>query len=289
MGEVRREPTPTPTGHFGVAVDYLDAHYEAARPEYEAMARSVGLRPGWRVLDAGAGSGSYLPLLAELVGPGGHLAALDHAPENVAAIRRHAARGDIALPVDAYVGSVTALPFPDGSFDAVWCANVLQYVDDAGAERALAEFRRVVRPGGLVAVKEQDGTAFLFGGTADPAPVWRLVEAARPLEAQFAHVLRAPALRRWLERLGLVAVWQRATLIERWAPLRSAERQFLLEVLPYFASVARRAGLPAADVAFWEGLADPAAPGSPLSQPDFYYREGHVVAVGRVPQRAGAR
>ena len=288
MGEMRRDPTRTTPGHFGVAVDYLDAHYEAARPEYEAMARSVGLQPGWRVLDAGAGSGSYLPLLAELVGPGGHLAALDLAPENVAAIRERAARGGIALPVDAHVGGVTALPFPDGSFDAVWCANVLQYLDDAGAEQALAEFRRVVRPGGLVAVKEQDGTAFLFR-TADPVPVWRLVEAARPLEAQFAGVLRAPALRRWLERLRLVDVWQRATLIERWAPLRPAERQFLLEVLPYFAAVARRAGLPAADVAFWEGLADPAAPGSPLSQPDFYYREGHVVAVGRVPQRAGAR
>ena len=62
----------------------LDVHFEACRPEYEVMLRSVGLQPGWRVLDAGCGSGSYRPLIAEAVGPTGAIAALDLAPENVA-------------------------------------------------------------------------------------------------------------------------------------------------------------------------------------------------------------
>ena len=56
---------------------YLDAHFEACRPAYEAMLRSVGLEPGWRVLDAACGSGGFLPLIAEQIGPNGSIAAFD--------------------------------------------------------------------------------------------------------------------------------------------------------------------------------------------------------------------
>jgi arsenite methyltransferase len=49
------------------------------------MIRSVGIKPGWRVLDAGCGGGSFLPLLAELVGKDGNVSALDPAPENIEA------------------------------------------------------------------------------------------------------------------------------------------------------------------------------------------------------------
>ena len=59
------------TGQVGTGAGYLSAHYEACRPEYEAMLRSVGMQPGWHVLDAGCGGGDFLPLLVELVGPGG--------------------------------------------------------------------------------------------------------------------------------------------------------------------------------------------------------------------------
>lgn len=63
--------TSTSTGHALSAAAWLDAHYLAAQPEYEAMLRSAGFQRGWRVLDAGCGGGSYLPLLAEMVGPHG--------------------------------------------------------------------------------------------------------------------------------------------------------------------------------------------------------------------------
>jgi hypothetical protein len=46
------------------SVEWIDGHYAVCRPEYEPMLRSVGLQRGWRVLDAGSGSGSFLPLLA---------------------------------------------------------------------------------------------------------------------------------------------------------------------------------------------------------------------------------
>jgi SAM-dependent methyltransferase len=46
-----------------------------------------------------------------------------------------------------------ALPFPDGVFDAVYSAHMIYHIDDEGAqEKAIAEMRRVVRPGGIVVI-----------------------------------------------------------------------------------------------------------------------------------------
>ena len=80
MSEHLRRTNAAATGQVGTEAGFLDAHFEACRPEYEAMLRSVGLQPGWTVLDAACGGGSYLPLLAETVGSGGAIAAFDLAP-----------------------------------------------------------------------------------------------------------------------------------------------------------------------------------------------------------------
>ena len=74
------------TGHALADAGWPDLHFEACRPEYEATVHSVGIQPGWRVLDAGSGSGSFLPVLADLVGSSGQLTVLDLTPENVTAV-----------------------------------------------------------------------------------------------------------------------------------------------------------------------------------------------------------
>jgi ubiquinone/menaquinone biosynthesis C-methylase UbiE len=135
-------------GHALAGVDWLDVHFEAERPEYEALLRSVGLRPGWHVLDAGSGAGGFLPLIAAEVGPTGRITALDLAPESVAAVARRIAGWALDCPVSTRVGSVLDLPLADGCLDAVWFANTSQYLSDHELRTALAEFKRVLRPGG---------------------------------------------------------------------------------------------------------------------------------------------
>ena len=49
------------TGLVGTEATFLDAHFEACRPEYEAMIRSVGIESGWHVLDAACGAGGQDP------------------------------------------------------------------------------------------------------------------------------------------------------------------------------------------------------------------------------------
>ena len=82
-----QDVTRTSTGHELSESGYLDSHFEAMKPEYEAMIRSVGIKSGWSVLDAGCGGGSFLPILAELVGSGGHISAYDLAPEHIGRIK----------------------------------------------------------------------------------------------------------------------------------------------------------------------------------------------------------
>jgi hypothetical protein len=93
--------------------------------------------------------------------------------------------------------------------------------------------------------------------------------------------VRARGQRRWLEQAGLVDVWQRTTLIERWAPLTPAERTFIADAVGGFSHLgSRQEGLPEQDREIWRALGDPA---TLLDRPDFYHCEGQVVAVGRVP------
>lgn len=271
------------TGQSLTSVAWLDVHFEACQPEYEAMARSVGFQSGWRVLDAGCGSGSFLPLLAELVGPTGSLVALDLAEDNVAAVLDRAAPWQFPCLLEARVGDVTALPFPDDHFDAVWFAATSQYLTGDELVTTLAEFRRVVRPGGIVALKDYDATVPRFL----PAPansVTHLCEAvAHSGVTQYMGILRTPALGMWLRRAGLNDVWTRTTLVERSAPLGPPERQLWGDGFTYFASLALGQALLADEREMWERLANPSERARLLDDPDFYCCEGHVVAVGRVP------
>lgn len=276
------------TGQALTGADWLDAHFEACRADYAAMLRDVGIGAGWHVLDAGCGSGGYLPLLAGHVGPTGRLTALDLAASNIDIVERRRAAWRLPCPLALRVGSLAALPFPDGAFDAAWCANVSQYLDDAGLRRALAELRRVVRPGGLVALKDVDMQLMRIS-PGDPFLVPRLADASyrhRGAGPEARGSVRGRELRRWLEAAGLADVRQRTTLIERWAPLRSVERCFMTQWLAFLAGIAEERGVPAADLPAWERLRDPDAPDHPVDDPAFYACEGQAVAVGTVP--AGA-
>src|SRR5205807_4278990 len=110
------------------------------------------LRPGMRLLDVGCGPGSITRGLAERLAPG-QVIGLDLSRETLdAASREAAALGLENLRYEE--ASVYALPFPDASFDVAYAHQVLQHLRERGA--ALREMLRVVRPGGLVAVRDVD-------------------------------------------------------------------------------------------------------------------------------------
>lgn len=278
-------PAPSPSGvNAHMPVDdyaaYLDRHAAAARPEYQAMLASVGLRPGFHVLDAGCGSGSFLPDIAAHVGPTGRIHALDLDPDNVAVAARRGAA--LPCPLTAVVGDVTRLPWPDHTFDAVWCANTLQYVPDDAYAQALSELHRVVRPGGLLALKEYDVHALLLH-PADPSLVSQVLATDHPNAVRMRRLARAYGFRTRLLALGLAPVEQRTWLVERHAPLRPVEREFVADAARYLYGIAKDSGLVQANPDAWAPLA-PTAPTPLAERDDLLWREAHVVAVGHEPR-----
>jgi ubiquinone/menaquinone biosynthesis C-methylase UbiE len=110
------------------------------------------LEPGMRLLDVGCGPGSITRGLAERVAPG-EVVGLDLSRDTLEDARRDAAaRGLTNLTYRE--GSVYALPFGDGTVDVVYAHQVFQHLRERGA--ALREVLRVLRPGGLVAIREVD-------------------------------------------------------------------------------------------------------------------------------------
>jgi SAM-dependent methyltransferase len=121
------------------------------------------LRPGMRLLDAGCGGGSITVGLAAAVAPG-PLVGVDLEVHRLAGAWRLAAERGVANARFA-AGDIYALPFPDGAFDAAFAHHVLQHLADP--PRALRELRRVLRPGGVLGVRDPDEGATLI---APPTP-----------------------------------------------------------------------------------------------------------------------
>lgn len=144
----RRYKFPMPEFMAGVIDNPLRRKF--IQPPDE-MARRLGLRPGMRVLEVGPGSGTYTAAVARHLGPEGHLTAIDIEPKIIERTRaRVAAEG--LTNFDARVADVFALPFEDGTFDAVFMIAVIGEIPTP--ERAAAEFARVLKPGGVLAFSE---------------------------------------------------------------------------------------------------------------------------------------
>jgi 2-polyprenyl-3-methyl-5-hydroxy-6-metoxy-1,4-benzoquinol methylase len=154
------------------------------------------LSPGDRVLDVGCGEGRHAHASAlepvEVVG-------VDLDPGRV----RAASRGfdtevaDAARTRPAFLeGDATALPFADGSFDVVVCAEVLEHVPDY--RRAIDELERVLAPAGTLALSVP---------RAWPERIcWALSADYHDVEGGHVRIFELPELRRTVETTGLACV-----------------------------------------------------------------------------------
>jgi ubiquinone/menaquinone biosynthesis C-methylase UbiE len=111
----------------------------------------VGIRPGERVLELGAGPGAFTVEAARRAGPQGRLIAVDIQPRMIAHVETRARQAGLTN-VETHVASAHSLPLPAASVDRAFLITVLGEIPDPN--RALAELHRVLAPDGVLSVGE---------------------------------------------------------------------------------------------------------------------------------------
>jgi SAM-dependent methyltransferase len=133
-----------PTGHERISIRAAQVLMT------DQLGDALGLTPGSLVLDAGCGEGPVALRLAQTRGV--HVVGVDLVERSIRHAERKARRLGLQQSVTFHVLDYTTLPFPDDTFDAVYTMETLVHAPDYRA--ALAEFRRVLKIGGRIALFE---------------------------------------------------------------------------------------------------------------------------------------
>lgn len=131
----------------------------------------VGVVPGMAVVDIGCAGGTTCAILSEMVGLSGRVVGVDASAERVLAA---AALGNTGPMVEYVVADAAKTPLGDGEFDLAWSRFLFEYLDDWSG--VLTEMRRLVKPGGVIALSDLDGNCIWHEGM--PAPLAERMERA---------------------------------------------------------------------------------------------------------------
>ena len=130
----------------------LDGESRLGRTAPRELLVDAGVRESDTLVDIGCGPGFLTFPAAQVVGPGGHVYAVDIERKMVDLVRTRAAEQGLDH-VTTLVGSGDSVPLPDGRADFAITALILHYQpDDVVRLRLLRDVRRVLRPGGRMLV-----------------------------------------------------------------------------------------------------------------------------------------
>lgn len=163
---------------------------DSGRAYKRAVLHALSLQPGHVALDVGCGPGADLGDLAAGVSRSGRVIGVDVHPRMVDEARRRMADQP---EVEVRLGDAHALPVEDGSIDRAHADRVLQHL--TAPETAIAEMRRVTRPGGLVALVEPDWATLAIAASD-------LQTSQAFTDYTCAEVVRNARIGRQLARLG---------------------------------------------------------------------------------------
>lgn len=191
-----------------------------------AVLRALDLQTGESVLDVGSGPGLLAAEIAAAVGPSGRVCGVDPSDTMLAMAQE---RCGALRQVEFESGDAAKLPSPDESFDVVVSTQVFEYVPDVAG--ALLEARRVLRPGGRVAILDADYDSLVIH-TEHPE---RMVRVLTAWDEHFVHPGLPRVLAARLREAGFSV--RHASVVPMFNP-EYEENSFSHHLLPMMAAFA---------------------------------------------------
>ncbi len=258
----------------------LAAWHRAFAPELKEILAGLPLRPADRVLDVASGDGVYSLWMAEHVGKSGRVTGIDLDPEYLRLSRTRAGLSRFGERVNFTLGDIGGLPFDDGTFDLVWCAQSFYSLPDPLA--ALREMKRVTRPQGTVAVLENDSLHHLilpWPAELELAIRQAELHALEQKDQRKDKYFIGRYLSQMMSQAGLEPCRIRTHVFDRQAPLATDERIYLERHLSHLRDSVRCCLNPACLRQF-DALIDPDGEQSMLRDPYFTMACLNIVAWG---------
>jgi demethylmenaquinone methyltransferase / 2-methoxy-6-polyprenyl-1,4-benzoquinol methylase len=251
-------------------------------PVMRRAIRDLQLNPGENVLDAGCGIGSHLSLLAEQVGPSGHVTGLDISNELISIARQRLTGQGLKDLITLVEGDVNNLPFAEDSIDCVVSVDCVGYPFTQKPVDLLRELGRVVIPGGTVAIMGWSHQQLLPGY---PLLESRLNTASSLVTPSItglgteSHFLRATG---WFQEAGFIETSAKSYAGDISAPLSNEEKEAVRAFFEMLWENARKA----VSNDEWQLFGRITSPGSSdcvLEQADYYGFFVYTRFAGHVP------
>jgi demethylmenaquinone methyltransferase/2-methoxy-6-polyprenyl-1,4-benzoquinol methylase len=251
-------------------------------PVIRSAIQALQLPPGSRGLDAGCGIGLQALLLADAVGPDGHVTGLDLSPELLVYAKTNTEIAGLSDRISFKEGDVRELPFDDDVFDWVWSADCVGYTPLEPLQ-LVKELVRVVKPGGSIAILAWSSENLLPGYpvlearlSATNVGIAPFVKGKEPK----LHFLRTLG---WFTEIGLENPTVFTFVNEAYAPLTDDLHEALIALFQMrWPGV--ESELNEEDCAEYQRLCLPESPDFILNQPDYYAFYTYSMFSGKLPE-----
>jgi SAM-dependent methyltransferase len=266
----------TPTRDYSRKLQLFNAF---AEPEIRRVIRSLGLKAGMRVLDAGCGTGEALEWLRDEVEPTGTVVGLDLSAAHVSAAQRAAPN------IEILQSDILNAPLAPASFDLIWCVNTINHLRDP--KLGVIQLAGLLRSGGRIALAQSSLLPDMY--FAWNSRLERVTNEAvrryyrdryRLEETDLAAVRALSGILRGV-RLRNVAV--HTVIIERTSPVDTETESYLREAIFRDTWGDRlRSYLSSDDFAELSMLCDSQHAQYALRRPDFHFMQSFTLATGEV-------
>ncbi len=251
-------------------------------PLLRSVVQALRLPKGSRGLDAGCGIGLQALLLAQVIGPTGHVTGLDLSPAFLRYADKVVKKSNLSDRISLREGDLCKLPYGDDTFDWVWSVDCVGYpVGDLLP--LLRELARVVKPGGTVAILAWSSQCFLPGYPLLEARLNATCSGLAPYvrgKRPESHFLRALG---WFVETGLEEAEARTFVGDVQAPLSDDIRCALVSLFQMLWGEPQPE-VSQEDWAEYQRLCLPESPEFILNLSDYYAFFTYTMFRGMVPE-----